>query len=49
MAKGVTARRKASRKAKLRKRDLRVKGLLKATVRRKQVSRLKRQRKGRAK
>ena len=49
MAKGVTARRKASRKAKLRKRDLRVKGLLKATVRRKQKTRLKQQRKGRVK
>jgi hypothetical protein len=49
MAKGVTARRKASRKAKLKKRDLRVKGLLKATVRRKQKNRLKRQQKGRAK
>jgi len=49
MAKGVTARRKASRKAKLKKRDLRVKGLMKATVRRKQKTRLKQQHKGRAK
>lgn len=49
MAKGVTARRKAKRRAKLDKRDKRVKGLLKATVRRKQKNRLKRQQKGRAK
>lgn len=49
MARGVTARRKAARKAKLRKRDLRVKGLLKPIVRRKQKNRLKRQHKGRAK
>jgi len=49
MASGTrTARRKASRKAKLRKRDKRVKGLLKPIVRRKQVVRLKRQRRGRA-
>ncbi len=35
-----TARRKASRNAKLRKRDKRVKGLLKPIVRRKQLVRL---------
>jgi hypothetical protein len=41
MASGTkTARRKASRKAKLRKRDKRVKGLLKPIVRRKQLVRL---------
>ncbi len=41
MASGTkTARRKASRQAKLRKRDKRVKGLLKPVVRRKQLIRL---------
>jgi len=44
MAKGKTARRKAARKHKLKKRDLRVKGLLKATVRRKQLVRIKTER-----
>jgi hypothetical protein len=48
MASGTkTARRKASRKAKLIKRDKRVKGLLRPIVRRKQLVRLKKQRKGR--
>jgi hypothetical protein len=48
MASGTkTVRRKASRKAKLIKRDKRVKGLLRPIVRRKQLVRLKKQRKGR--
>jgi hypothetical protein len=47
MSKGVTARRKASRRAKCRKRDKRVKGLLKPIVRRKQRIRLKKQFRGR--
>ena len=50
MASGTkTTRRKASRKAKLIKRDKRVKGLLKPIVRRKQVVRLKKQHRGRGK
>lgn len=48
MASGTkTVRRKASRRAKLDKRDKRVKGLLKPIARRKQLVRLKKQRKGR--
>jgi hypothetical protein len=49
MASGTkTVRRKASRKAKLIKRDKRVKGLLRPIVRRKQLVRLKKQRRGRS-
>ena len=49
MASGTkTARRKASRKAKLLKRDKRVKGHLKPIVRRKQLVRVKKARRGRS-